>query len=57
MTKVFYPGLTSHKNHEIAKRQMRGFGGMLSFEMTGDYETALKSMKKLQGIKIYDFEI
>ena len=28
---VFYPGLTSHSGHEIAKKQMRGFGGMLSF--------------------------
>jgi cystathionine gamma-synthase len=28
---VFYPGLASHEGHEIAKRQMRGFGGMLSF--------------------------
>ena len=31
--KVFYPGLTSHKNHDIAKRQMHGFGGMLSFDL------------------------
>jgi cystathionine gamma-synthase len=29
--RVFYPGLESHQNHEIAKKQMRGFGGMLSF--------------------------
>ncbi|MFN2255130.1 MAG: aminotransferase class I/II-fold pyridoxal phosphate-dependent enzyme, partial [Candidatus Promineifilaceae bacterium] len=29
--KVFYPGLESHENHEIARRQMRGFGGVLSF--------------------------
>ena len=31
VAQVFYPGLESHKNHEIAKKQMRGFGGMLSF--------------------------
>jgi cystathionine gamma-synthase len=30
---VFYPGLESHKGHEIARRQMRGFGGVLSFEL------------------------
>jgi cystathionine beta-lyase/cystathionine gamma-synthase len=30
---VFYPGLESHRGHEIAKRQMAGFGGMLSFEL------------------------
>lgn len=29
--RVFYPGLESHQNHDIAKKQMRGFGGMLSF--------------------------
>jgi cystathionine gamma-synthase len=29
--RVFYPGLESHENHDIAKKQMRGFGGMLSF--------------------------
>jgi cystathionine gamma-synthase len=31
VAQVFYPGLESHENHEIAKKQMRGFGGMLSF--------------------------
>lgn len=29
--RVFYPGLASHENHDIARKQMRGFGGMLSF--------------------------
>jgi cystathionine beta-lyase/cystathionine gamma-synthase len=32
---VFYPGLRSHPQHEIAKRQMRGFGGMVSFTLRG----------------------
>lgn len=32
--KVYYPGLISHPGHEIAKQQMTGFGGMLSFELT-----------------------
>jgi len=31
--KVFYPGLGSHPGHEIAKRQMKGFGGVVSFEL------------------------
>ncbi len=31
--KVYYPGLESHKGHEIAKKQMSGFGGMLAFEL------------------------
>jgi len=36
---VHYPGLPSHPQHELAKRQMRGFGGMISFE-TGSLENA-----------------
>ena len=34
--RVYYPGLASHPQHELAKRQMRGFGGMLSFVLHGD---------------------
>lgn len=34
--KVYWPGLPSHPNHEVAKRQMRGFGGMMSFTIKGD---------------------
>lgn len=37
---VFYPGLESHPGHEIAARQMRGFGGMLSFALSAGPETA-----------------
>ncbi len=37
--KVYYPGLESHAQHDVAKRQMCGFGGMMSFVMKGDYET------------------
>ena len=36
VSQVHYPGLPSHPGHELAKRQMRGFGGMLSFELKGD---------------------
>jgi len=35
VAKVFYPGLESHDGHEIAKKQQRGFGGMVSFEIDG----------------------
>jgi cystathionine gamma-synthase len=38
--RVYYPGLLEHPNHEIAKRQMRAFGGMLSFEVRGGAEAA-----------------
>ncbi|HUF64737.1 MAG TPA: aminotransferase class I/II-fold pyridoxal phosphate-dependent enzyme, partial [Gemmatimonadaceae bacterium] len=34
---VFYPGLTGHPGHEIARRQMRGFGGVLAFSLKGGY--------------------
>jgi len=37
---VYYPGLLSHPQHELAKRQMRGFGGIVSFELKGDAERA-----------------
>lgn len=34
--KVYWPGFENHPNHEIAKRQMRGFGGMISFSLKGN---------------------
>lgn len=48
--KVYYPGLASHPDHEIAARQMHGFGGMLSFELAKDYD-AVQFQKELQLIK------
>lgn len=38
VTDVFYPGLESHENHDIAAEQMRGFGGMLSFTLQGGFD-------------------
>jgi len=40
--KVNYPGLQSHPQHELAKQQMKGFGGMLSFRVKGDLEQTKK---------------
>ena len=40
--KVYYPGLESHDGHELAKRQQRGFGGMVSFEIDGG-DTAVRA--------------
>lgn len=40
--KVFYPGLATHAGHEIAKKQMSGFGGMISFLIEGGKEEALE---------------
>ncbi|MDY7396702.1 aminotransferase class I/II-fold pyridoxal phosphate-dependent enzyme [Aureibaculum sp. 2210JD6-5] len=48
--KVFYPGLKSHPNHDIAKKQMHGFGGMLSFELKSNYD-AVSFQNKLKLIK------
>ena len=39
--RVFYPGLPGHPGHEIAKRQMRDFSGMVSFTVRGGYEAAM----------------
>ena len=46
-TKVFYPGLATHPQHELAKRQMRGFGGMVSVE-TGSKENANKVVSRVR---------
>jgi len=47
--KVYWPGFESHPNHEIAKSQMRGYGGMISFVTKGaSYEDAIKLVEKLQ---------
>ena len=48
--RVFYPGFDSHPGHEIAKRQMRGFGGVVSFELKGGID-AVNSF--LRGIKLF----
>ena len=45
--KVFYPGLAKHPQHELAKRQMSGFGSMITFE-TGSFKNANKMLKKLR---------
>ncbi len=50
IAKVYYPGLKSHPDHELAKSQMNGFGGMLSFELRDGLDASL-FQKKLQLIK------
>jgi cystathionine gamma-lyase/cystathionine beta-lyase/cystathionine gamma-lyase/homocysteine desulfhydrase len=44
---VFYPGLADHPQHNLAKRQMSGFGSMITFE-TGSLKNANKMLKKVQ---------
>ena len=43
---VYYPGLASHPNHDIAARQMRGFSGMVSFTAKGGYEAAARIVEQ-----------
>jgi cystathionine beta-lyase/cystathionine gamma-synthase len=47
VTAVLYPGLPSHPQHELAKRQMRGFGGMLSFDV-GTFEAARRVCNRVK---------
>ncbi len=49
---VYYPGLPSHPDYEIAKRQMLGFGGMLSFEVNGNFDKTKQFMDTLKVIKL-----
>lgn len=45
---VRYPGLATHPGHDIAKRQMRDFGGMISFRVRGGIESALQVCKRVE---------
>ncbi len=48
--RIYYPGLESHPQHELAMRQMTGFGGMISFEIDGGLKEARRF---LEGLKIF----
>jgi len=53
--KVYYPGLASHPDHELAQAQMKGFGGMMSFELEADinaeaFRKALKLIKSSMSL-------
>ena len=49
--KVYWPGFPSHPNHEVAKKQMRDFGGMISFSLKGDrFEDA---SKLAQAVRVF----
>ncbi|MCG3085917.1 bifunctional cystathionine gamma-lyase/homocysteine desulfhydrase [Anoxybacillus sp. LAT_35] len=47
VTRVYYPGLPSHPNHDVAKKQMRGFGGMVSFDV-GSAEKAEQVLTRVR---------
>jgi cystathionine beta-lyase/cystathionine gamma-synthase len=48
VARVYYPGLESHPDHEVARRQMRGFGGMVCVDLGGGYERAARFFDRLQ---------
>lgn len=48
VSKVFYPGLETHTHHDVALRQMRGFGGVLSFMIEGGFEAVKAFLPKLE---------
>jgi len=49
--RVYYPGLASHPQHELASRLLRGFGGMVSFEVAGGRDAAENVLRSLSLIK------
>src|SRR5262249_28119489 len=44
--RLYYPGLPSHPGHELARRQMRDFGGLISFKVKGGKEAALRVLTR-----------
>jgi cystathionine beta-lyase/cystathionine gamma-synthase len=51
ISQVYYPGLPAHPDHSIARRQMTGFGGMVCFDLGGDYDRAARTFDRLRVIK------
>ena len=50
--KIYYPGLSTHSGHGIAKKQMSGFGGMISLELTGNLSKTIKFIESLKIISV-----
>src|ERR1700726_2028624 len=50
--KVYYPGLPSHPDYELAKRQMSGFGGMVSFQFKGTYADVVSMVRRFKVIAL-----
>lgn len=50
VSRVYYPGLPSHPDHHLAQRQMTGFGGMVCFDVGGDYDRAASCFDRLKVI-------
>ncbi|WOC26693.1 cystathionine gamma-synthase [Pseudoalteromonas sp. N1230-9] len=52
VSQVYYPGLASHPQHELAKAQQRGFGGMVSFDIKGDINDAAAFLTSLKEFSL-----
>ncbi len=52
VSRVYYPGLSSHPQHALACKQMSGFGGMMSFDVHGGSEAAFRL---IQGLRLFEF--
>ena len=50
--RVFYPGLESHEGHAIARKQMKGFGGVLSFVLKGGFEAVRRFLPRLRWARL-----
>ena len=50
--KIYYPGLKDHENHEVARKQMRGYGGMLSFRLNSDLDGVKRFVGNLRYISL-----
>ena len=48
---VCYPGLDTHPQHEIAKKYLQGYGGVISFEINGDLRATMRFMKGLKVVR------
>lgn len=48
VSRVFYPGLETHAHHDVARQQMRGFGGVLSFMLEGDFDSVRDFLPRLR---------
>ena len=52
VSRVFYPGLESHPDHAVAKRLMRGFGGVVTFELEADFDATTRVVDRCRVASI-----
>ncbi len=52
VTRVYYPGLETHPQHALARKQMKDYGGMVSFDIAGGYDAAVCMMNHVHGFTL-----